>query len=146
MRKDMWVVRNGRFQIKSHKVFLIPFPPTLTPFTSWHCYKQYSWQVTNISILYAWVSTRFAFAFPLVSDDASREMFTQADPCLVFFSILQSDSGTTFTANVIHHLHTALGSCQILISSFSPNVNGLVEAFNKTLINIILHDVVENSI
>lgn len=129
--------------------FLQPIAPTLNPFTRVQadiigplCPSNKYKYILCVTC----VSTRMAFVFPLTTADAPS-----VAKCLIklintygVFNILQTDRGTPFTAQIIHNLHTALGMCQIFSSAYSPNVNGLVEAFNKTLINIISHYVREN--
>ncbi len=124
--------------------FLQPIPPTLTPFTRIQadiigplCPSNRYKYILCVTC----VSTRMVFVFTLVSADAPS-----VAKCLLklittygTFSVLQTDKGTTFTAQIIHQLHTALGMCQILSSSYSPNVNGLVEVSNKTIIDIMAH-------
>ena len=57
--------------------------------------------------------------------------------------IIQTDQGTEFNNNIIRDLTSALGSCHIQSSSFTPRVMGHVENFNKTLINMLSHYVQE---
>jgi hypothetical protein len=124
--------------------FLQPIPPTLLPLTRIQADIIGPIHASNgfhYILCVTCVSTRFAFAFPLRSAEAD-----QVAKCLLYlintfglFTVLQTDRGRHFTANIIHHLHTALGSCHVYSSSYTPQVNGLVEGFNKTLINIISH-------
>jgi len=89
--------------------------------------------------------SRFAFAFPLVTADGKsivkcllKLICTYGTP-----AIIQSDRGTEFNNNLIKDLTTAIGSCHILSSAFTPQINGQVENFNNTLINMISHYVNE---
>lgn len=85
--------------------------------------------------------SRFAFAYPLVTADAKaiakcllKLICTYGTPF-----IIQTDQGTEFHNNLIHDLTTAIGTCHIYSSSFTPQVMGHVVNFNKTLINMISH-------
>lgn len=124
--------------------FLNPIPPTnkifqriqldvIGPLNPSNKYK-YILTVTD-------ACSRFAFAFPLVTADGKsivkcllKLICTYGTP-----SIIQSDRGTEFNNNLIRDLTTAIGTCHILSSAFTPQVNGLVENFNNTLINMISH-------
>lgn len=62
---------------------------------------------------------------------------------MVFFYVVQSDQGRHFVSEVILQLTLAIGTTQIFSSAYKPQINGLVENYNKTLINMLSNYVQE---
>lgn len=90
-------------------------------------------------------STKYAFTFPLVEANAKSVAKCLLQLVLSYgvFNVLQSDRGTTFTAQVIDCLIVSLGSCQVFASAYTPQAMGLVESLNKTIVKALSHYVQE---
>lgn len=121
---------------------LNPISPSITPFSRLQLDfigplipsygKEYILTITD-------VATKFSFTYPLKTADAQSVSKCLLDLITQYgmFQIIQSDRGTTFTSKIIQHLVLALGACQIFSSAYMPQINGLVESYNKILIQML---------